>query len=400
MGDHRTLHRTRFALQLMDTSTIKLRRDELYKQVWSTPVTRLAESYGLSDNGLRKICKKLNVPTPWRGYWAKLQHGHDVTPDPLPELQEGAPDVHIIRRGAVTPKDRSEKEHLPTKENVSVGLDVPKIKVSSRLRAPHPLVARTREGFKRPYTDQYKRSRPRQGLPIAVDASSVHRALRLLDALLKQAEKLGFSAGVEGTGRKKKSYLEIDGVKVHFRMTERLRREENEPKNRERSWFYRKWKYFPTGQLRIELIYADGTGRKKWSDGKRQRLEDMLASVFEGIYAAAHARKKWREEMERERREREAAERRRREEQKRREAEEARRRALETQAERWRQSRTLSAYLDEVERHVARRTLSPEERQAYEEWMTWAQQHVRRLDPLIGGLPFEKATTGTLERSD
>jgi hypothetical protein len=384
----------------MDTSTIELRRDALYEQVWSTPISRLAESYGLSDNGLRKVCKKLNAPTPWRGYWAKRRHGHNVTPDPLPELQEGDPDVHIIHRGPVAHEDQGEKEHVPATENVSVELDVPMIKVSSRLRAPHPLVAETRQGFRRPYSDHYGRSRPRAGLHLTVDESSVHRALRLLDALLKQAEPLGFSAGVEGAGRKKKSYLEIEGVRVHFRMTEKLRREERELKGRERSWLSRKWDYFPTGRLRIELIHAHGGGRKRWSDGKRQRLEDMLASVFKGMYEAACAKKKWHEELERKQRERQAAERRRREEQEGREAEKARRNKLEMQAERWRQSQTLSAYLDQVERQVARRTLSLQEQPAYDAWMSWARAHARRLDPLADGLPMDSSPESSTARSE
>lgn len=45
-----------------------LNREELYKQVWSQPMTKTAKSYGLSDVGLAKLCRKLNVPTPGRGY--------------------------------------------------------------------------------------------------------------------------------------------------------------------------------------------------------------------------------------------------------------------------------------------------------------------------------------------
>lgn len=29
-------------------------REELYKQVWETPMSRLGKEYGLTDNGLRK----------------------------------------------------------------------------------------------------------------------------------------------------------------------------------------------------------------------------------------------------------------------------------------------------------------------------------------------------------
>ena len=45
-----------------------IKREELYEEVWSTPLTQLCAKYGLSDNGLRKVCKRLNVPIPWRGY--------------------------------------------------------------------------------------------------------------------------------------------------------------------------------------------------------------------------------------------------------------------------------------------------------------------------------------------
>ena len=44
-----------------------LNRDTLYEEVWSKPIVRLAAEYEISDSGLKKICKTLNVPTPPRG---------------------------------------------------------------------------------------------------------------------------------------------------------------------------------------------------------------------------------------------------------------------------------------------------------------------------------------------
>jgi hypothetical protein len=49
---------------------VRVTRDELYEIVWSTSVLKLSKGYGLSHNGLSKIRKKLDVPTPPRGYWA------------------------------------------------------------------------------------------------------------------------------------------------------------------------------------------------------------------------------------------------------------------------------------------------------------------------------------------
>jgi hypothetical protein len=50
---------------------VTVSREELYRQVWETPMSRLAKQYGLSDNGLAKICNRIRVPYPPRGYWAK-----------------------------------------------------------------------------------------------------------------------------------------------------------------------------------------------------------------------------------------------------------------------------------------------------------------------------------------
>ena len=33
-------------------------RERLYQQVWSVPIWTLCQQYGLSDNGLREICKR------------------------------------------------------------------------------------------------------------------------------------------------------------------------------------------------------------------------------------------------------------------------------------------------------------------------------------------------------
>jgi hypothetical protein len=59
-------------------------RERLYQEVWSEPVVVVAKKY---DVGLAKICKKLNIPRPGLGYWAKMAAGKYVgTRPPLPSL--------------------------------------------------------------------------------------------------------------------------------------------------------------------------------------------------------------------------------------------------------------------------------------------------------------------------
>ena len=54
-------------------------RQQLFDEVWATPVAKLAKGYGLSDVGLRKICVTLDVR---RDVLRKLQRrGHSSRDD-------------------------------------------------------------------------------------------------------------------------------------------------------------------------------------------------------------------------------------------------------------------------------------------------------------------------------
>jgi DNA-binding transcriptional ArsR family regulator len=76
-------------------------REELYKGVWSQPIQRLAAAYGLSDVGLGKVCRKLRIPLPGRGYWNKKNAGKPVgTRPPLPFIAkvESSMETRLLRK--------------------------------------------------------------------------------------------------------------------------------------------------------------------------------------------------------------------------------------------------------------------------------------------------------------
>ena len=65
----------------------KYDRDELYQKVWERPLLKVAEEYGVSAVALGKTCKKMSVPVPGRGHWAKLAHNKEgAKKPPLPKL--------------------------------------------------------------------------------------------------------------------------------------------------------------------------------------------------------------------------------------------------------------------------------------------------------------------------
>jgi hypothetical protein len=69
--------------------SVTLSREELYALVWATPMSRLTAKYGLSGNGLAKICRRLDVPYPPRGYWARKEAVKKVTQAALPGIRPG-----------------------------------------------------------------------------------------------------------------------------------------------------------------------------------------------------------------------------------------------------------------------------------------------------------------------
>jgi hypothetical protein len=72
------------------SQVVRLTREELYDQVWKTPMRLLAKSYSISDVGLAKVCKRHNIPRPSLGYWAKKQAGKLDVADKPPSARQAA----------------------------------------------------------------------------------------------------------------------------------------------------------------------------------------------------------------------------------------------------------------------------------------------------------------------
>lgn len=69
-------------------------RDQLYIEVWERPASKVAIKYGVSGVMIGKICRKLKIPLPGRGYWAKKEFGKPV--ERLPPLEEK--DLPVLMR--------------------------------------------------------------------------------------------------------------------------------------------------------------------------------------------------------------------------------------------------------------------------------------------------------------
>ena len=113
-------------------------RDELYRQVWETPMIRLAAQYGLSGNGLAKICDRLNIPYPPRGYWARKAAGQKMITYGLPPPKAGTP-----RQVTITPTPPKPETAPPPVELMKQAMRIHQDMVASKdtpRHKPHPIV--------------------------------------------------------------------------------------------------------------------------------------------------------------------------------------------------------------------------------------------------------------------
>ena len=372
----------------MNDKSITVNRNELYEQVWSEPVSRLAPKYGISDVGLKKICKKLNVPTPPLGYWTKIQHNIRVEKTPLPRLKHGELQIHTIQKSELNSKDNFEFSE-EAKEIVS---EFGPIKVSERLTSPHPLVRKTRDALSKAKPDKYGilQNWRIKHLNVRVSAGLFNRALRIMDCLIKFFEKQGFEVSIGNHNESAGTYVIILEEKIKFYIQEKSLRKDHVPTIKEKEdlkrWHYasfEKYDYKPSGKLTLQIDSWSAAGiRKRWSDGKTQRVEDFLTDFTINVVKMADMKRADRIEREERWRLQEEERRKQAEMVRLRQIEEERLRDLENQATLWFKSNQLRNYIRAVETAALERGCSIED-EPLKSWLKWANGHANSFDPLF-----------------
>lgn len=378
----------------MPEEIVEITREELYEKVWSTPIVQLAKHFHMSDVGLAKICKRLGVPRPGLGYWRKVQTGQKPRRVPLPIAKKGTPAVAVIRKleKPESPIEAgSEAQALIEAEAAPDQL----ILVSESLRGCHSLVSRANAHFSVSRANDYGRILYNADacLDLSVSKATLHRALLIMDALIKGLETRGFEISVE-----KGTWALVLGEKVQFSMQEKITRSERqltakEEKEKQESHFFyilNRYVFTPTGELKLQIgniPYSCSNIQKSWSDTKHQRLENRLNDFVAGLVTASTAIKKNRLAWEEQHRQRQEEERRRAEAEKRRRDEEVRRQRLHQQLDSWEKSRRIRAFVKAVSTQALAGLTTVVPPEQLRSWVDWATEYATLLDPLHAPAP-------------
>jgi hypothetical protein len=367
-------------------------RQQLHEEIWAAPMKVVAERYGISDVGLAKICRKLLIPIPGRGYWAKQRAGKPVPGrPPLPALKDQG-ELYYVNLRAVDDSTRTARQQAKA-DLARASASIPDISAPPTLSDPHPLIVKTAARLSRKgrwTSEKGLRSAPSEVLDVSVTEASLDRALLIMDTLIKAFAAQGVSVHIDK--KRSATIAEVGGTPIELSLNEYVRQVKHEITPAETRKLERERKrgqpslafldlprydYQPTGVL---TFVAGRSPSRSWRDTARSPLETRLKEVVAGTLALALEAR--RQEAERQRKE---AERQRAREQyaaivKRRNDEAERLQRLENDAVQWTKAEQLRAYVSAVESHL-RSTGGLND--AAEQWLAWARAKADRADPLI-----------------
>lgn len=379
------------------------RRTELFEQVWSEPMRTVASRYDVSDVALKKICRRLAIPTPEAGYWNKRPDRRRARP-PLPVAPEGVGEVLDVHRydvlvATVAQMPEALRALMKTERSKAIA-------VSTSLEAPDPMIAAAAAVVARskPDSEGMVSTGGHRCLTLHASPPQADRALRIMDALIKALQHRGLRveiAPVEARNPRKPegqagetpygTRVLVGDAWVVLKIAEKMRFERppgpTPPKGlNERelmSWHWRHRPpepyYVPTGILEL-FANCDGE-RASWRDGRR-RLESLLPDVMARLHALAYRRRVAAEETAREQAEREAD--RAREEEARRHAAEQERIGRDFLAGlgRWREAKLVREFVAETRAVLHELSWNLDDGSDLAKTLRWAEGHASRIDPL------------------
>jgi hypothetical protein len=394
----------------MMSGWVTYEREKLYQEVWAEPIRDVAKRYEVSDVALAKTCRKLAIPLPGRGYWAKVRAGQKPKRTTLPALPKGVrPVISTYRtynpstRREMSPESATVVRREKSRES--------RVAVPEELSEPHPLVATAASLLEGRKPQGGLVSSPRRRcLDIHVAPASLDRGLRILDSLIRALEARGLSVEVTPIRRPPKdgqdseaqegnvTQVLVDDEWIAFGLSEEydvIRHPEPEPpkdlEDWKRYWWIRDHRkdpdYVPSGRLGLHIRTENLGVRRTWRDAQIQRVEKCLNDFIAYLYLTAEAIKEDRAAKERRRLEgiedakrRAEAEERRQEEERLARVEERREKVLEKQMERWQHAQEVQAFLARALRVFEAGTFSRDESVMIQRWLEWVKDYSKELD--------------------
>jgi hypothetical protein len=368
---------------IMNDKPKELTRAELHSLVWSIPISRLAEQFGITGTGLAKICRRFDIPYPPAGWWTKKAFGSATDVVPLPPAPPETPELVSV---SPTPSEAGTLRASVREKQSELG----EITVPERLTRPHWLIAGWLEDRKHQLEQaRHERDPWRRSLQSTKGFTEQERRRhRILHALFRALEAEGATVDKNQRGQ---LAINISGEEIEFSLQEKLRQVTRAMTAKEREW--ESWnksgvktELEPTGYFQFSIkAWLDQPIRKNWLESDRRPIEGLIAEIaatFLVLGPALAERRRIREEQAKLFRE----------QQRLLELERERRKQDENRWKRFLEIAQASEQAELARQFIERlRKLEFDEATEIEgmtvsEWLDWAETRAREFDPAKQGL--------------
>ncbi|WP_415397606.1 hypothetical protein [Sulfurimonas sp. CS5] len=356
-----------------------INREQLYKQVWSKPFTKLAPKHNISATDLRKLCIKFLIQIPKMGHWQKIAFGHIIETPPLANYNSF---TLLTKKQKTVLKVANNISSIKAKKPIIRAPKQHRITVKQTLSSPHSIIAKTRDRLKSGKPDEYGMIHSGDDcVDIRISIANYKEVLRVLDSLFKWFEKKGYEIDVSG---RYGTYIKIDEEEIQIAVEEKSTVTKTTLVNNG-YWSRTEREYSPSGKVSLLIKSYAGSTRKTWSAGKLHTLEELLPSYIDGIFDFATAKKENRIRQEKEEKERLEAHILKKYNLHCTELERNMIEQLDKQAKDWNFTMQLQSYISAVEDNAK----SQNETIPIDtlKWLKWAKQHLNKVNPLKGSLP-------------
>jgi len=353
---------------------VTLTRKELYDLVWAEPLSRLAKRFKISDIGLRKICKRMNIPIPAMGHWQKIQYNKKVTVVKFPEKYDGKDEIVLHEKGSDdteidSPMAQQRRLTRSIEETKDLQLIVPD-RMSTR---PDSLIRSTMDYYDavRRYYRSHHGTHPDRINVLNIEVNEENRpsALRILDTIIKLLRARNHEVIADHFS----TYAKIGDEKVKFRLREKQRVSDIKTS-------YGGRQMESTGEF-VFVIDIGSYTRKEVKDGI-EPIETKISTIIAMLELEGERMRIERIESEIRRKQWEEQQRIERELRDKQEKEAKAFKKLFLKAIRLHQANIIRNYIQTVEANAIRNGKITEE---FTQWLAWAEQKVSWYDPLVNG---------------
>ena len=389
-------------------------REDLYSAVWSKPMMNLAEEFGISGRGLAKLCERLKVPVPPRGYWRKVSLGQLIKKTSLPNVEftrydqwKNKTSLDDLERRRKAVKEHSEIFNNPDIEIKDKNIHEIASKTLHAEQTRKTMMIVSEQDISSPMVKKFllsqtenKNTRPSNkysgNLAIDVTDSCTLRAGLLMESLLQGFKERRWNFSIEKVEASShvRMFVNLFGQRIYFAIIEpftnkRFPLTEKERKAYEEDHHYGrvpKYRYIPTATGRLLLSINDGKRvYQSWEDRGKQLIEASIKEIMLGfIYVAIQSSNETILALEREQRLK-LEQARKLEEERLKRLDAKRYEKLIADSEAYSQMKKIQNYVEYVKNQAQDQAAEPDSE--ISKWVEWAQSKINDLNPLKNGFP-------------